>query len=145
MRCSALGRQSTRGCRPSAVWTSFEPGQGPNAGTPRPLAGLFHALRLLVKAEADVPGVLLVLAADEVARLLEEAQHAAVVGHHQGGEAFDAVHHRNADQVLEKEGAQAPALPLVLHREGALGQVRARITLVAGDGDDLLALLLPRH
>ena len=57
-----------------------------NADPPRPPRALLrHFLRLLVEAESDLPGVLFVLAADEVARPLKEAQHAAVVGHHQGG------------------------------------------------------------
>ena len=71
---------------------------------------------------------------------LEDAEHGAVVGQHRRHEALDPDLGRACRELLEQTRADAPALMLVGHGEGCLGQLRVAETHVVGDGDDAFAV-----
>lgn len=59
------------------------------------------------------------------AECLEELEHPAILGQQQGREANDALGPRSLGEEVEQRSPDAAALPVIDHRDGGLGRVRA--------------------
>src|SRR5581483_11616970 len=81
-------------------------------------------------------------ARDAEARVLEDAEHGAVVRHHLGDERLDAEAGRDAGELFEQPRAGAVALELVRDREGDLGRGRIAKPRVARERDRALLVTL---